>query len=82
MEWRAEGRLDVAGRRRDQAAVDRVRCDSKRSAEERRKGECDVRRVAVALGVPFIVLESGGGSRSEELNDGRGVCFEVGRFKE
>jgi hypothetical protein len=60
MEWRAEGRLDAAGRRRDQAAADRARCDSKRSAEERRKGKCEVRRVAAVLGVPFIVLERGG----------------------
>jgi hypothetical protein len=54
MEWRVEGRLDAAGRRRDQAAADRAQCDSKRSTEERRKGECEVRRVVAALGVPFI----------------------------
>jgi hypothetical protein len=59
MEWRVEGKLDTAGRRLDQAVADRARCDSKRSAEERRKGECEVRRVATALGVPFIVLERG-----------------------
>jgi hypothetical protein len=83
MEWRVEGRQDAVGQRRDQAAADRARCDSKRSAEERRKGECEVRRVATALGVPFIVLERGGvGSRSEELDGGRGVRFEVGHFKE
>jgi hypothetical protein len=82
MELSVEGRLGAAGRRRDQAAEDRARCDSKRSAEESRKGECEVRRVAAALGVPFIVLERGGGSRSKELDGGRGVHFEVGRFKE
>jgi hypothetical protein len=82
MEWRVEGKLDTAGRRLDQAVADRARCDSKRSAEERRKGECEVRRVATALGVPFIVLESGGGSRSEELDGGWGVHFEVDHFKE
>jgi hypothetical protein len=41
-----------------------------------------VRQVAAVLGVPFIVLERGGGSRSEELDDGQGVHCEVGRFKE
>jgi hypothetical protein len=41
-----------------------------------------VRRVAAALGVPFIVLEREGGSWSEELDGGRGVHFDVGRFKE
>ncbi len=82
MEWRAEGRLDAAGQRRDQAAADRARCDSKRSTEERRKGECEVRWVAAVLGVPFIVLEKGRGSRSEELDGGRGVHFNVSRFKE
>jgi hypothetical protein len=60
MELSVEGRLGAAGRRRDQAAADRAQCDSKRSAEESRKGECEVRRVAAALGVPFIVLERGG----------------------
>jgi hypothetical protein len=56
MERRAEGRLDAAGRRRDKAAADRARCNSKQSLEERRKGECEVRRVVAALGVPFIGL--------------------------
>jgi hypothetical protein len=32
--------------------------------------------------VPFIGLERRGGSRSEELDGGRGVRFEVGRFKD
>jgi hypothetical protein len=82
MEWRAEGRLDAAGRRRDKAAVDRARCNNKWSVEERRKGECEVRQDVAALGVPFIGLESGGGSRSEELHGGLGVRFEVGRFKD
>jgi hypothetical protein len=59
IEWRVEERLDMAGRRRDQAAADRTQCDSKRRAELRRKGECEVRRVAAALGVSFIVLERG-----------------------
>jgi hypothetical protein len=48
----------------------------------RRRGECEVRRVAAVLGVPFIVLERGGGSRSEELDGGRGLRFEVCHFKE
>jgi hypothetical protein len=32
--------------------------------------------------VPFIGLERRGGGRSEELDGGRGVCFEVGRFED
>jgi hypothetical protein len=32
--------------------------------------------------VPFIGLERRGGGRSEELDGGRGVRFEVGRFKD
>jgi hypothetical protein len=82
MEWRVEGRLDTAGRRQDKALADQARWNSKRSVEERRKGECEVRQVAAAPGVPFIGLEKGGGSRSEELDGGWGVRFEVGRFED
>jgi hypothetical protein len=32
--------------------------------------------------VPFIGLERRGGSRSEELNSGRGVRFEVSRIED
>jgi hypothetical protein len=32
--------------------------------------------------VPFIGLERSGGSRSEELDGGRGVRFEVDRFED
>jgi hypothetical protein len=32
--------------------------------------------------VPFIGLERRGGGRSEELDGGRGVRFEVGRFED
>jgi hypothetical protein len=80
MEWRAEGRLDAAGRRRDQAAADRAQCDSKRSAEERRvRGEAGC---SGARGAFYSAGEGGGGSRSEELDGGRGVHFKVDRFKE
>jgi hypothetical protein len=41
-----------------------------------------VRQVAAALGVSFIGPERGGGSRSEVLDGGRGVCFEVSHFED
>jgi hypothetical protein len=57
-----------------------VRQQTERGGEEERR----VRGEAGCSGarVPFIVLERGGGSRSEELDDGQGVHFEVGHFKE
>jgi hypothetical protein len=55
----------------------------RRSTEKRGgAGQCNVVEND-EVEVPFIVLErGGGGSRSEELDGGRGVRFEVSRFED